>query len=52
MRWEIPIFVVSSEDGDSLSILDFEDKDIQKSFYAVKASIDVIAHEKVIGILL
>ena len=44
--------MVASQDGDSLSVLYLENKDVEESFYAVEPSIDIIAHEQIICILL
>jgi hypothetical protein len=37
--------VIPSQDGDSVAVLDFKEKDIEESLYAIESTIDIITHE-------
>lgn len=39
-------FVVAAEKGDAVSVLDFEDEEVQEGLDAVEASVHIVAHEK------
>jgi hypothetical protein len=46
---DLPVFVVSSEDGDSASVLDFEEENVEQGLDRVEAAIHIVAHEEVVG---
>lgn len=43
---DLAVFVIASEEGDAVSVLDFEDKHVQESLDTMVAAIDVISHEE------
>lgn len=47
----LSVLVISPEDGDSASVFDLEQKDVEEGFNAVEAAIDVIPHEEIVGVL-
>jgi hypothetical protein len=48
---EVPVFMITSEDGNSFSMLYLQYEHIKEGLDAIKTSIDIVAHEKVISIL-
>lgn len=46
----LPGFVVASEDGDSMGVSNFERDEEGDGLDGVVATIDVIAHEEVVGV--
>lgn len=49
---DLSVFVISSEDGDSIRPLDLEEEDVEKGFDAIESPIDVIAQEQIVGPLI
>ena len=47
----LSVFMISSQDGDSVFVFYFEKKNIEKCLYWVETSIDVISHEEIVGSL-
>lgn len=48
---DFSVLVVASEDGYPVPVLDFEEEDVEEGLYAVEATVDVISHEQIVGIL-
>ena len=46
---DLAVLVVPSEDGDSAFVFDFEKQDVEEGLNRVETSVDVIAHEEVVG---
>jgi hypothetical protein len=48
---DLSVLVVAAQDGDAVAVLDLEDQHIEEGLDAVEAAVDIIAHEKVVGVL-
>lgn len=48
---DFSVFVVASEDGNSIPVFDFEKKNVEKGLNAIESTVDVISHEEVVGVL-
>ena len=48
---DFSVFMISSEDGDSVFVFYFEKKNVEKCLDRVESSIDIVSHEEIVGIL-
>lgn len=43
--------MVTPEEGDSVSVFDLEEEDVEEGLNAIEAAVDVVTHEEVVGVL-
>ena len=47
---DFPVFMVSTKDSDTTAMLDLEKEDVKEGFNTIEAAVDIVAHEKVVGV--